>query len=116
MFGLRAWLLRPVSTTLKRIIMNQTELAQSLRDVKTQADKAKTEIVAKVQTLEDTIAAGGPVSDDVAAALADLRGSVQGLDDLNPDAPQAEPEPTREKDQANFQPQTPPGSNEPTVV
>lgn len=86
---LRNWLLRHIIVRLERIIMNQAELAKSLEDLKAQADKAKAEIVAKVQSLEDAIAAGGATSPEVDAALADLKGSVQGLDDLNPDAPPA---------------------------
>lgn len=80
------WLFRPIIDLLERIIMNQAELAQALADIKAQADKAKAEIVAKIQALEDAIAAGGATTPEVDAALADLKGSVQGLDDLNPDA------------------------------
>jgi len=86
---MRNWLLRPVLDLLQRIIMDQTQLAQALKDLKAQADKAKAEIVAKVQSLEDAINAGGATTPEVDAALADLKGSVQGLDDLNPDAPAA---------------------------
>lgn len=71
---------------LKEIItMNQAELAQALADIKTQADKAKAEIVQKVADLEAAIAAGGVTSPEVDAAVTALKGSVQGLDDLNPD-------------------------------
>jgi len=90
MFGLRDWLLKPVLLALKRITMNQAELAQALADIKTQADKAKDEIVAKVAELEAAIANAGSTSPEVDAALAALKGSVQGLDDLNPDAPSGE--------------------------
>lgn len=86
MFGLRDWLLKPVLLALKRITMNQAELAQALADIKTQADKAKDEIVAKVAELEAAISNAGSTSPEVDAALAALKGSVQGLDDLNPDA------------------------------
>lgn len=82
----RTWLLRPAVHLLQRVIMNQAELAQALTDIKAQADKAKGEIVAKVTDLETAIANSGNTSPDVDAALAALKGSVQGLDDLNPDA------------------------------
>ncbi len=72
---------------LWRITVNQTELAQALADLKTQADKAKAEIVAKVAELEAAIANAGSTTPEVDAALAALKGSVQGLDDLNPDTP-----------------------------
>lgn len=74
-------------TNLKtQLTMNQAELAQALSDLKAQADKAKAEVVAKVVALEAAVAAGGVVDPAVEAALVDLRGAVQGLDDLNPDA------------------------------
>jgi hypothetical protein len=82
----RDWLFANVIQLLRKIIMNQTELAQALEDLKAQADKAKGEIVTKIQTLEDAIAAGGVTTPEVDAALADLKGSVQGIDDLNKDA------------------------------
>lgn len=87
------WLLQPVINTLnrieRRIIMNQTELAQALADMKDQAAKAKAEIVAKVAALEDAITNAGSTTPEVDAALAALKGEVQGLDDLNPDTPPA---------------------------
>jgi len=83
----RRWLLRPVLHQLEKLTMNQAELAQALTDLKTQADKAKQEIVNKVADLEDAINNAGSTSPDVDAALAALKSSVQGLDDLNPDAP-----------------------------
>ncbi len=76
---------------LWRITVNQTELAQALADLTTQADKAKAEIVAKVADLETAIANAGSTTPEVDAALAALKGSVQGLDDLNPDAPPPAP-------------------------
>lgn len=66
--------------------MNQAELAQTLSDLKTQADKTKAEIVQKVADLEAAIAAGGVTTPEVDAAVEALKGSIQGLDDLNPDA------------------------------
>lgn len=78
---------------IERVIMNQAELAQSLADIKAQADKSKNEIIDKVTTLEEKIVAAGNTSPEVDAALADLKTSVQGLDDLNPDAPAPAPAP-----------------------
>lgn len=77
--------LRSIHDQLKAIAMNQAELAQALADIKTQADKAKAEIVAAVQALTDALANAGSTTPEVDAALAALQGSVQGLDDLNPD-------------------------------
>jgi hypothetical protein len=74
-----------IVSQLKGIIMDQTQLAADLVALKAQGEKAKAEIIAKVAALEAAIAAGGVVSPEVEAALADLRGTVQGIDDLNPD-------------------------------
>jgi ABC-type transporter Mla subunit MlaD len=79
------WLFKPLITRLERIIVNQTELAQALIDLKAQADKAKAEIVTRVAALEAAIAAAGSTSAEVDAAIAALKGSVQSLDDLNAD-------------------------------
>lgn len=67
--------------------MNQQELAVELAAVKEQADKARTEIVAKIATLEEAVANAGVVSAEVQAALTDLKASVQATDDIVPDAP-----------------------------
>jgi DNA-directed RNA polymerase specialized sigma24 family protein len=84
----RTWLLRPAIHLLRRIIMDQTQLAQALTDLKAQGDKAREEIVAKVADLEAAIANAGSTTPEVDAALAALKGTVQGLDDLNHDAPE----------------------------
>lgn len=73
--------------------MNQVELAQQLTALKQQTDKANAEIVAKVQSLEDALNAGGSTTPEVDAALADLKTSIQAVDDLNPDAPAPAPAP-----------------------
>lgn len=65
----------------------QAELAQALRDLKTEAAKAKDEITAKIASLEVAVVAAGNVTPEVEAALADLRAGVQAIDDIVPDAP-----------------------------
>lgn len=72
--------------------MNQTEFAQALNDAKAQLDKAKTEILAKVADLETAVANAGNTSPEVDAAFAALKGSIQGVDDIVPDAPAPTPE------------------------
>lgn len=75
---------------LRELIMeNQTELANQLRGLKDQADKARAEIVAKIAALEAAMANGGPVTAEVQAAFDDLKASVQTVDDIVPDAPPA---------------------------
>ena len=75
---------------LEVIIMNQTELAAELRNVKAQIAKIGTETAAtlqKVIDLEKVIAEGAPVSEEVLTALAELKTQAQATDDLTPDAP-----------------------------
>lgn len=75
-------------TSLKEQIMTtQAELAADLDALKAQADKAKQEIIDKFAALEQAIADAGLVSDAVKTAMAGLKASIQGVDDLVPDAP-----------------------------
>lgn len=62
--------------------MTQVELADKLRTLKGQVDK----VLAEVQNM------GNNVSPELEAAAAELAAGVQGLDDVNPDAPPAPPE------------------------
>lgn len=64
----------------------QAQLAADLVALKAQTEKAKAEILAKIATLEDAIVQAALTTPEVDAALADLKTSVQGVDDLNPDA------------------------------
>lgn len=66
-------------------LMTKEELQQGLIDLKAQADKAKQEILDKVKSLEDAIKNADNVPNSVVNAFNDLKGSVQALDDLNPD-------------------------------
>ena len=78
--------------------MNNAELLQGIADLKAQADKAKGEILGKIQALEDAVANAGTTSPEVDAAFAELRSSLQGLDDVVPDT--AAPAPAPEEPQA----------------
>lgn len=73
-----------VLNLLKEIRMTQEQLAQAMKDLKAQLGKVKDEVIAKVVAVE---AAVGKTTPEVDAAFADLKGAVQVLDDLNPDAP-----------------------------
>lgn len=64
----------------------QAEVAQELRDIKAQNEKARAEILAKIATLEDAIITAGNSTPEVDEALADLKASVQTDDDMHPDA------------------------------
>ena len=72
--------------------MDQTKLAEQLRAANAQAKKVAGEQAAALQKLRDEIAAGGPVSAEVEAALAELQSTIQTQDDLNPDA-EVQPDP-----------------------
>jgi hypothetical protein len=75
---------------LKKILMNQAELAAELKAVKDQNDKSRAEVLAKFDALEAAIVAAGNTSPEVDAALAELKASVQTDDDLIEDAPPAD--------------------------
>jgi hypothetical protein len=70
------------------IMASQAQLAQDLRDLKAQNDKAREEILAKIAALEEALA-NAPTTPEVDAAFADLKASVQTDDDIVPDAPPA---------------------------
>jgi len=74
-----------IITKLNLIMANQTELAQQLRDLKEQNDKARTEVLAKIADLEAAIIAAGNTTAEVDEALAALKASVQVDDDIVPD-------------------------------
>lgn len=77
---------------LKKIVMTQAELQAELLALKAQNEKAKGEIIAKFAALEGALANQGNTTPEVDAALADLKVSVQGTDDIVPDeAPATEP-------------------------
>jgi hypothetical protein len=79
-------LLKDIFSLLKTIQMDQTQLAEKLDAVTGQVGKIRTE----VQGLKDALAASGNATPEVEAALARLETAVQGVDDLNVDAPPAE--------------------------
>lgn len=77
-------------TDLKETIMtSQAELATQLQDLAAQTEKARTEVLTKIGDLESAIANAGNTTPEVDAALAALKGAVQGVDDIVPDAPAA---------------------------
>lgn len=63
----------------------QAEVAQELRDIKAQNEKARVEILAKIAALEEALANAGNSTPEVDEALADLKASVQTDDDIVPD-------------------------------
>ena len=74
--------------------MEMNQLAGEMRALKDQLGKAAVEITTKVANLEAKIAESNAMTADVESALVELKGSVQMIDDLNPDpVPTEEPTP-----------------------
>lgn len=71
----------------------QAQHAQQLREIVAQNEKARQEIVAKIDSLEQAIEDAGNTTPEVDEALAELKASIQKDDDLNPDVTEPE-EPT----------------------
>jgi len=72
---------------IERILMNQAELAQTLKDLTAQLQKANTELQAKIKALTDAINNNtGDVPQEVVDAANALKVAVQGVDDIVPDA------------------------------
>ena len=63
----------------------QAELAQQLRDINTQNEKSRVEILKKIADLEAALAAAGNTTPEVDEAVAALKASVQTDDDIVPD-------------------------------
>ena len=78
-----------------RTMVTVNELAASLKTINEQLAKSKSEIVARVDALENALK-NTEIPAEAQEALDELRGTAQALDDLNPDAPAVEPEPTPE--------------------
>lgn len=72
---------------IQLLIMSKTqaELAQDLRDIRTQNEKARVEILQKIADLETAIANSGNTTPEVDEALEALKASVQVDDDIVPD-------------------------------
>lgn len=71
---------------LKMIMATQAELAQQLRDITAQNEKARQEILQKIAELEAALENAGGTTPEVDEAVAALKASVQTDDDLHPDA------------------------------
>lgn len=87
-------ILKRIEHNMKEALMNQTELAGGLRTIQTQVGKVAKEqsdrfdaLTKTIADLNAVIAAGGDVTPEVTAALADVRTALQGLDDTIPDSP-----------------------------
>lgn len=70
---------------LEKMGKTQAEIAQELRDMKAQNEKARQENLAKLAELETAVANAGNSTPEVDEALASLKESIQADDDQNPD-------------------------------
>src|SRR5678809_5185 len=86
----RSWLKHVLPATrhdIERILMNQAELAQALKELTAQLQKANAELQAKIKALTDAIGNNtGDVPQEVVDAANALKVAVQGVDDIVPDA------------------------------
>ncbi len=71
---------------LIKIMATQAEHAQELRNITTQNEKARQEIIARIQQLEEALDSAGGTTPEVDEALVALKASVQTDDDLHTDA------------------------------
>lgn len=71
---------------LESIMTTQAELAAQLAAVGTQLTKVAQEITDKMSQLQAAIETAGTVTPEVTAALDAVKGVVQALDDIVPDA------------------------------
>ncbi len=86
--------LRLINFKLEQIMTTQAEFEVQMNALADQAEKDKAEVIAAtavatqaIADLEAALAAGGNVSDGVLAAFDRAKAAVQGIDDLNADAP-----------------------------
>lgn len=76
---------------MERVMTAISELPAQLAAINAQVQKSKAEIITRVAALEAALLASGELSADAEAELEALKASVQSVDDLNPDAPPADP-------------------------
>lgn len=94
---------RNLGAKLDKIMATQTELVQTLKEVKVQQDKTIAEIKdtqgkvdtlkAKIVELEAVISAGGDASPELVDAVAAVKAAAQAADDAIPDLPAPTPTP-----------------------
>lgn len=76
-----------INQKLDNMALTQQQLAQQLTDLKAQVEKVKAEVQAKLDALATAIENDKNVSGEVETAFGELKTAVQGVDDLNVDAP-----------------------------
>ena len=72
---------------VKEIMATMQEMIDAINGVAGQLVKAKDEILAKIQVLEDALANAGIVPAEAQVALDALKTAAQALDDVVPDVP-----------------------------
>lgn len=86
-------LLKTLLRKVDSIMATQAEMATSIAALTVQVSKIQTEVQSaasalrdQIAALEAVIAAGGAAIPELEAAVEGLRGALQTLDDINPDA------------------------------
>ncbi len=86
--------IRRIITALLTLEDRMNEIVDTLNTVNTQLVKARVEILGKIADLEARLAEAGNTSAEVTAALAELKSTAQGLDEIVADAaPESPAEP-----------------------
>jgi len=74
-----------VYRSLEKIMSTQAELAAELVVLKDQVVKSRNEVIRIIEDLTAALAAAGGTTDEVNAAMAELRRELQISDDIVPD-------------------------------
>lgn len=82
--------IKDLATAVNKNTMKVEEAIQIVKDTRDQLVKAKAEILGRISQLEN---ANGELTPEQAEAGANLRASVQDVDDIIPDAPKPPVEP-----------------------
>lgn len=76
-----------IHSEVRSIMTSQTEFAAKLQALADQANKSRDEVLAALAALQAALAEAGAITPEVQAAFDNAQAAVQGIDDLNPDAP-----------------------------
>jgi ABC-type transporter Mla subunit MlaD len=84
-------LIATINSAKEEIMATQAQTTQAVNALKDQVVKSRDEIVARLAELQTAVDNAGNSTPEMDAALEGLRTAVQGVDDIVPDAPPADP-------------------------
>lgn len=82
-------ILRGLNLSMVQMMTTLSELTETLQEISSQLEKAKVEIVTRIDDLQSSLS-NIELPAEASAALENLRSAAQGLDDIVPDAPPVE--------------------------